>query len=119
MKNLQIFGAQGEELVAQFIKERGLEILARNWRIKGGELDLIGRNASGLLIFIEVKTRSSRTFGDPLEAITPEKAFRLQRLALAWLATHQLWGSDYRIDCAGVILQPSGECTIDYREGVL
>ena len=113
-------GRNGEEIVANYLCEQGYEILDRNWRIKEGELDLVAKSSNGIIVFVEVKTRSSHRFGDPLEAIDAKKALRLQRLALAWLALHQSWGHTFRIDCAGVILsQDSGELSLDYRVGVL
>ena len=117
--NKQLLGATGEEYVSRYLKVRGVTVIDRNWRIKAGELDLIAKSEEGLYIFVEVKSRSSRKYGDPLEAITPIKAHRLQKLALAWLATHGALGSDYRIDCAGVLLTSDGRQEIDYRAGVL
>ena len=70
-------------------------------------------------VFVEVKTRTSLNFGDPLEAISAEKLHRLQRLALAWLATHQRLGDLYRVDVAGVLLGRSGELSMDYRSSIV
>lgn len=117
--NKQLLGATGETHVARFLEQRGITVLQRNWRIKAGEIDLIARSQSGEIIFVEVKSRTSKAFGDPLEAITPAKAHRLQQLALAWLSVNGAWGSDFRIDCAGVLIGPDGSCEIDYRESVL
>ena len=111
-------GTRGEEIVAAHLVNLGVNIIAKNWRIKEGEIDLVG-NLNGLLIFVEVKTRTSERYGHPLEAITGEKAYRLQRLALAWIATHGQWGSDFRIDCAAVLLRDRLNPVIDYRAGVL
>lgn len=118
MGKLQTIGASGEEYVAKFLEDRGTIIVDRNWRIKDGEIDIIAREKE-LLLFVEVKTRTSSRFGDPLEAIDRKKAFRLQRLALAWISLHDKWGSDYRIDCAGVLLEAGESASIDYRAGVL
>lgn len=117
--NKQLLGAAGEELVARFLLDRGYLIIDRNWRIRAGEIDLVARAPDGRIAFVEVKARRSLSFGDPLEAITPEKALRLQRLALAWLTIQGEWGSNYRIDCAGVLISRDGREEIDYREGVL
>ena len=57
--------------------------LARNWRCRLGEIDIVARDG-GDLVFIEVKTRTSHDFGHPFEAITPIKLARLRRLAIAW-----------------------------------
>ena len=117
-RNRQI-GAFGEATIAAYLQSRNFEIIDRNWRIKEGEIDLIACDSKSLLHFIEVKTRSSLAFGDPLEAINRDKARRLQRLALAWLATHHQLGSDFSIDVAAVLLTADGSHTIDFRENIL
>jgi putative endonuclease len=96
-------GEFGENAVVDFVRAQGTTVVDRNWRIKEGEIDIVGRLADGTIAFIEVKTRTSATFGHPLESINSKKAHRLQRLALAWLATHQSLGYPYRIDCAAVV----------------
>ena len=115
----QIIGTIGEEAVADYLVNLGFSILARNWRTKGGELDLIAKSPSGKIHIIEVKTRSSHAFGHPLEAIDREKAHRLQKLALAWLVTHNYFGSEYQVDVAAVTLNRTLRPIIDYRSGVL
>lgn len=115
----RIIGAFGENAVADFIRARGASVIDRNWRVKEGEIDIVAQLSDGTFAFIEVKTRSSSAFGHPLESISSQKAHRLQRLALAWLATHQYLGSDYRIDCAAVILSRDGQFSIEYRKSVL
>ena len=114
-----ILGKDGEEIAANYLIERGYRVLDQNWRIKEGELDLVALAPDGQIIFLEVKSHSSAAFGDPLESITYSKAMRIQRLALAWLATHQRLGSSYRIDAVGIVIGRSGNISIDYREGVL
>lgn len=117
-RNRQI-GAFGEATIARYLESRGHDIIERNWRIKEGEIDIIACSTDGLLHFVEVKTRSSLAFGDPLEAIDRNKARRLQRLALAWLATHHQLGADFSIDVAAVLLAADGSHTIDFRENIL
>ncbi len=112
-------GAVGEEHAAQFLLKRGDEILARNWRIREGELDLVTLDHNGLIHMIEVKTRSSSAFGHPLEAIDSEKAHRIQRLALAWLATNGALGCDYQIDAIAVLISSDGSHAIELRANVL
>lgn len=114
----QVLGAKGEELVSQFVSSQGYKILERNWRIKEGEIDLIALSKSGQITFIEVKTRSSEKFGHPLEAISRDKAHRLQKLALAWLVLNGKFGSDYQIDCASVLFS-DGKYEIDYRKSII
>ena len=114
-----ITGNIGEEITAEYLKSLGFRILDRNWRIKEGEIDLVALSPEEEIVFVEVKTRTSATFGDPLESISETKLHRIQRLALAWLATHQKLGAPYRIDVAGVLLGRSGEPSVDYRSGIL
>lgn len=117
-RNRQI-GAFGEATIATYLQSRNFEIVDRNWRIKEGEIDLVATDQDQIIHFVEVKTRSSLAFGDPLEAIDLRKARRLQRLALAWLATNHQFGSEYFIDVAAVLLAADGTYTIDYRENIL
>lgn len=118
-KKASELGSRGEEFASTYLRKRGYRILDRNWRIKEGEIDIVAQSPEGEIVFLEVKTRSTAAYGDPLESISPEKFHRLQRLALAWLATHQLLGSPYRIDVAGILAGRSGEMSIDYRMGIL
>lgn len=112
-------GALGEEITAQYLLARGDEVLDRNWRIREGEIDLVTLGADGFFHFTEVKTRSSLAFGHPLEAITPDKAQRMGRLALAWLATHGCLGCDYMIDVVSILIARDGTHTLEIRENVL
>ena len=112
-------GLAGEELVAKYLIDRGARILDRNWRIREGELDIVAADRDGTTIFVEVKTRTSAAFGEPLEAISGEKALRIQRLSLAWLATNGRLGEPFRIDVVGIIWSRSGQVEIDYREAIL
>ncbi len=118
-KNNQRTGAYGEEVVTQYLCGEQAEIIERNWRIREGEIDIIALYPSGVFAFVEVKTRSSVAFGHPFEAINPEKARRLQRLAMGWLATHGCLGCEYQIDVAAVLIAPDGSHSIEYRAGVL
>lgn len=112
-------GEEGEEIAARYLRENGYQILDRNWRIKEGELDIVALSPDDVIIFVEVKSRSSAAYGDPLESISVDKAMRIQRLALAWLAMHQRLGANFRIDAVGILIGRTGEVTIDYRRGVL
>ena len=118
-KSNQRTGAFGEEVVSQYLTQQKTEIIERNWRIREGEIDIVALYPSGIFAFIEVKTRSSLTFGHPFEAINREKAHRMQRLALGWLATHGCLGCEYQIDVAAVLIAADGSHTIEYRAAVL
>ena len=114
----QFIGKQGEDIAAKYLSDAGIEILLRNWRIKEGEIDIIGKSNTGVYIFYEVKTRRSLAKGDPMEAISQSKALRLQQLALTWMISNGLWGNEYQIDCIGILLTDTST-TIDHREQVL
>jgi putative endonuclease len=118
-KNKQQIGAFGEQAVTQFLIKHNVEVIERNWRIREGEIDIVALNASGVFSFIEVKTRTSVAFGSPFEAINRDKARRMQRLALAWLATHGCLGCDYQIDVAAVLIAIDGTPSIEYRTNLL
>ena len=117
-RNISI-GQLGEKITAHFVEKRGDEILDRNWRIREGEIDLITLCKRGIFHFIEVKTRSSLAFGSPFEAISRDKARRMQRLALAWLATHKSLGCEYEIDVVAVLINRDGTHSIEYRGNLL
>ena len=103
----QKLGAWGEQLAARHLVEEGMVVLDRNWRGDGGELDLVLRDGSTLVV-CEVKTRSSTGWGEPLEAVGRQKAGRLRRLAGQWLAVHAVRVPDVRIDLVGVLRTPQG-----------
>jgi putative endonuclease len=77
-------GRYGEEVAAAYLVAAGLTIVARNWRCRDGEVDIIALDGD-VLVMCEVKTRRGVGFGTPLDAVTPAKAARLRRLALRWL----------------------------------
>ncbi|MGH9128446.1 MAG: YraN family protein [Acidimicrobiales bacterium] len=77
-------GAQGEAIAADWYQARGYEVLARNWRRREGEIDLVLRQGSAY-VFAEVKTRTTDAFGVPAESVNRDKQARLRRLAARWL----------------------------------
>jgi putative endonuclease len=112
-------GAFGEEVTARYLIARGDEILDRNWRIREGEIDVVSLGSDGVFHFIEVKTRSSLAFGHPFEAINREKAHRMQRLAMGWLATHGCLGCEYTIDVVAILIAADGTHSLEYRGNLL
>jgi len=96
-------GRAGEDRAARYFEERGFRILARNWRCRGGEIDLVVADDRDVVI-VEVKTRRSDAFGHPFEAIDQRKRARLWRLTAAWIAAHpgEVQGRRLRIDAIGL-----------------
>ncbi|HQR04383.1 MAG: YraN family protein [Proteobacteria bacterium] len=80
-------GAAAEELAASHLRGQGLKILDRNYRIRGGEIDLIARDGD-TLVFIEVRLRSRQDFGGAAESITPAKCRRIILAAQHYLAAN-------------------------------
>lgn len=99
-------GRQGEAIAAEHLIGQGLIVLDRNWRCDIGEIDIVAREGDTLVI-CEVKTRSSRRFGDPLEAITSAKANRLRRLAARWVTENDVHPREIRIDLVGIVMSGS------------
>lgn len=96
-------GADGEDTVARWYVERGYTLLDRNWRCSDGELDLVV-SIGELIVFCEVKTRSSDRFGSPFDAVGLTKQRRLRRLAGRWLREAAPFRpDDIRFDVAGVV----------------
>jgi len=96
-------GARGEQLAVDYLSQLGLRVLARNWRCRYGELDVIAADdIAGTVVFVEVKTRTGEQYGGAEHAVTPIKVRRLRRLAGLWLAQqHSSWAS-VRIDVVAI-----------------
>jgi putative endonuclease len=87
----QHLGARGEQRAAEWYTDAGYEIVARNWRCREGEIDIVARRR-GELVFCEVKARTSARFGAPAEAVTVARQRRLRALAARFLAAAALDG---------------------------
>ena len=86
--NSRELGRLGEDYACQWLRERNWRILARNWRSRFGELDIIALDPEAILVFVEVKTRRTGRFGSPEQAVGPRKQTHLRRAAVQWLISH-------------------------------
>jgi putative endonuclease len=123
MRAKDALGQYGQRIAESYLVESGLTVVDRNWRCPDGELDLIATEGP-VLVFCEVKTRSSTAYGDPAEAVLGAKALRLRRLALRWLAHQQAYGDprfwpELRFDVVSVLRAPRGAATVWHLRGVL
>lgn len=106
-------GEWGERLAERHLTAQGLVVLNRNWRCAEGEVDLILRDGADV-VFCEVKTRRSHTFGTPAEAIGPDKVRRLRRLAHRWLAESGVRPREIRFDVVEVLPQSQGAPVVEH-----
>lgn len=100
--NRNELGALGEQVAVEHLQVLGLRVLARNWRCRYGELDVIAAEDPNTLVFVEVKTRTGDGFGGVEHAVTPQKVRRIRRLAGLWLAGQESGWAHIRIDVVGV-----------------
>lgn len=105
-------GLAGENLAEQYFTRHGYKILGNNWRYGHLELDLICKK-NDLIVFVEVKTRSSKKFGGPCAAITRQKIKRLYKAAMAWLQAHDLWDNPCRFDVI-CLIKNDGQYTLEH-----
>jgi len=94
-------GKQGELLAAEFLESKGLRIAARNFRCSIGEIDLVGWDGK-TIVFIEVKSRYSKNFGLPQEAVSLSKQKKLTRLGQWYIKQNRLQGRPARFDVIAI-----------------
>jgi putative endonuclease len=112
-----VLGKWGEDLAVRHLQVAGYQVVERNWRCRSGEIDIICK-APGLVVFVEVKTRSGDGFGEPASAVTPAKAHRLRGLAAQWLHQTRPGGwNDVRFDIVSIVRRPGQLPELDHLEG--
>lgn len=111
-------GRRGEDLAVDFLERAGYEILARNWRTKTGEVDIVARR-HGITAIVEVKTRTSVASGHPFEAVTFRKLKRLRALAAEWSAGDPRRSAVLRIDVVGVVAPADAPAVVEHLTGVM
>ena len=113
--NRRALGARGESLAGDWYAARGYVILDRNWRTRSGELDLV-LELDHVIVFCEVKTRTSDAFGAGVEAVTRDKQLRIRRLAAQWLERHDHVHRGVRFDVVSILAPRNASPTIDVYE---
>lgn len=96
-------GKLGEDLAVSYLIKHGYQIIEQNFRIRGGEIDIVALEKD-TLVFVEVKTRSSAEFGSPLEAITYWKLKSLIKTAQFYKLKHPKLPDAMRIDAVAILL---------------
>ncbi len=102
-------GDAGEEIAAAYLASRGYRVIARQWRLRGGELrgelDLVAVG-DGVMAFVEVKTRRGQAYGGPVAAVTDRKQAKIRQLAAAFLRSHGARPARVRFDVITVRVRP-------------
>ena len=101
-------GKKGEQLALRYLKKNGYRLIQTNYICKMGEMDIIAQEKD-TLAFIEVKTRTSMTFGPPQLAVNPSKQVQLSKVALNFLKEKKLEDVKARFDVVAILLGPKGE----------
>jgi putative endonuclease len=109
------FGQASEAQAEQFLRAKGYRILERNLRTSLGELDLVAEDGV-VLVFVEVKARTSSAFGGALLAVNRRKQAKLVRLAAQYLAQRHLSDRSCRFDVVLVQGQPSAPLEIAHLQ---
>lgn len=123
--NPRELGRWGEDKAADYLIEQGYSIITRNERTPYGEIDLIAQHSPDripdetTLVFVEVKTRSSRTFGYPEESITSRKQEHLTSAAQYFMQEHPQLEVDWRIDVISIERSQDGRPLIQHFENAL
>ena len=94
-------GKKGEDIAAAFLEKKGYNILFRNYKCSFGEIDIIAKHKK-ILSFIEVKTRSTKKYGLPQEAVTPAKQAKISRVALEFVQRYKMENRAARFDVGSV-----------------
>jgi putative endonuclease len=113
--NRQSLGKSGEDLACQELERRGYAILARGYRSRFGEIDVIAKHDQ-TIVFIEVKARAGDEFGGGAAAVTPWKQRRITQMAIDYLSRHNLHDRPCRFDVVTVDIKDNGPEIVVYAD---
>lgn len=111
--NRQSFGKTGEDLACRELERRGYAILARGYRSRFGEIDIVAKDDQ-TIVFIEVKARTGDDFGGGAAAVTPWKQRRISQMAVDYLSRNNLHDKPCRFDVVTVDMKDSGPEIVVY-----
>ncbi len=115
MSHNQQIGRWGEQIAADYLKEKGYEILGVNSRTPFGEIDIVALFA-GQIFFVEVKTRTTNSHGLPEEALSKAKLNRMKNCAEFYAAEHEI--DSWQCDAISINGKPNLKPSIEYFENV-
>lgn len=117
MYNIHSIGKYGEDVAERYLKQKGYNIIDRNFACKQGELDIIAENHE-YLVFVEVKTRSNYNFGKPIEAVGENKQEHMYKVAKYYLHIHGLEERFIRFDVIEVFID-RGKAKVNHIRQIL
>jgi putative endonuclease len=112
----QQVGRFGEGLAAEHLVDSGMRLVDRNWRCLLGEIDIIAWDGD-TIVFCEVKTRRSTSYGPPAAAVVRAKQLRLRQLAAEWLRTTGNHAREIRFDVVSVLPGRRGSSRVEHLRG--
>lgn len=115
-KPLQLIGKRGEQMAADYLVEKGYSILGRNIRTPYGEIDILAR-LDQILVFVEVKTRTSSTFGFPEISVSERKIAHMEESALHYTSENAFNGS-WQLDVISITVRKGNSPEILHFENV-
>jgi len=105
--NIKI-GKTGEDIAIAYLKSKGYKITERNYKCIYGEVDIVA-NDSGDIVFVEVKSKRSKGFGNPAEAVNLNKQKKISKIALNYLREKQFQDCRARFDVVAIKMLPEGD----------
>ena len=110
----QAVGVQGEEFAVAHLLRNGYTVLERNFRSRGGEVDIVARDRDDCIVFIEVKTRRNLAYGLPQLAVNQRKQRQIAKGALSWLSHNRLHDRSARFDVIAVLLHDGTKYELEH-----
>lgn len=99
-------GNAGEDYASRLLKKKGYKVITRNFQTRHAEIDIVATDEK-TLVFVEVKTRRSEKFGNPVEAVNEKKLWRIKMAADEYISRNKIKNKKYRIDVVSILLDGS------------
>ncbi len=109
-------GEFGEKFAVDYLRRKSFRILAKNYRLRFGEIDIVAKKGK-TLVFCEVKTREGSRFGEPFEAVTERKRERLKKLAEGYLLAEKPDFEEIRFDVISIFIDKEKSIFVNHLEG--
>ena len=110
-------GQWGEDLAVAYLQEKGYQLIERDWKSGRRDIDIIAKDETGTIVFVEVKTRRSRVFGEPEEAIDYRKMQSLQQAINHYIKFRHI-NNDVRFDIISIVGTIGSEAEINHIKDV-